>query len=108
MGRLQGTQYRQLRNQENGGNMNGMKLRKRKRHRIVYESIKILIRDGETEINVLVRKLEELKLSYRLTPNKLAQYLRNHPDIHRVQGFQSTNRIAVYSWKPSKEVPQSD
>ena len=34
---------------------------------------------------------------------KLAQYLRNHPDIHRKQDFKQSNRIAVYTWKPSKD-----
>jgi hypothetical protein len=81
--------------------MNGMKLRKRKRNRIVYETIKILMTEGDCELNELISKLELLKLRYRLSPNKVAQILRNHPDIHRKQDFKHSNRIAVYTWKPS-------
>ena len=81
--------------------MNGMKLRKRKRNRIVYEVIKILMTEGDCELNELISKLELLKLRYRLSPNKVAQILRNHPDIHRKQDFKNSNRIAVYTWKPS-------
>ena len=50
---------------------------------------------------LLISKLELLKLRYRLSPNKVAQILRNHPDIHRKQDFKNSNRIAVYTWKPS-------
>ena len=88
--------------------MNGMKLRKRKRNRIVYETIKILMMDGDTEINVLISKLQKLNMKYRLSPNKLAQYLRNHPDVHRKQNFKDSNRIAVYTWKPSNEVGECE
>ena len=83
--------------------MNGMKLKKRKGNRITYEALKILMIEGDCELNELVSKLEKLNLRYHLTPNKLAQYLRNHPDIHRKQDFKQSNRIAVYTWKPSKD-----
>ena len=98
---LRAKEYKRQRSQENGGNMNGMKLRKRKRNRIVYEVIKILMSEGDCELNELISKLELLKLRYRLSPNKVAQILRNHPDIHRKQDFKNSNRIAVYTWKPS-------
>ena len=82
--------------------MKGMKLKKRKRNRIIYETIKILMSQGDCELNELVTKLTNLNLRYRISPNKLAQYIRNHPDIHRKQDFKNSNRIAVYTWKPSK------
>ena len=82
--------------------MKGMKLKKRKRNRIIYETIKILMTQGDCELNELVTKLTNLNLRYRISPNKLAQYIRNHPDIHRKQDFKNSNRIAVYTWKPSK------
>ncbi len=81
--------------------MNGMKLKKRKRNRIIYETIKILMVEGDCELNELVNKLTDLNLRYRISSNKLAQYMRNHPDIHRKQDFKHSNRIAVYTWKPS-------
>ena len=82
--------------------MKGMKLKKRKRNIIIYETIKILMSQGDCELNELVTKLTNLNLRYRISPNKLAQYIRNHPDIHRKQDFKNSNRIAVYTWKPSK------
>tara|TARA_R100001079_G_C4450982_1_gene153729 strand:+ start:4375 stop:4623 length:249 start_codon:yes stop_codon:yes gene_type:complete len=78
-----------------------MKLKKRKRNRIIYETIKILMVEGDCELNELVNKLTDLNLRYRISSNKLAQYMRNHPDIHRKQDFKHSNRIAVYTWKPS-------
>ena len=61
--------------------------------------------EGDCELNELISKLENLNLRYRLSPNKLAQYLRHHPDIHRKQNFKDSNRIAVYTWKPSNKNP---
>ena len=87
--------------------MNEMKLRKRKRNRVVYEITKILMFNGEMEINELIKELNSLNLKYRLSPNKIAQYLRNQPDIHRTNNFRNSNRIAVYTWKPSNHDQES-